>query len=369
MDLRLEKIINVRKDGNIYQGKYMGHSVIIKESLRCNPCLDYEYLIGLEINKIKEQLPFFAHTYELIKNPDRTLLIVEYVKGDNINGLPTTTAERIVLLNIIFCVLYRAQEINGFNHNDLHLGNIIFYPLDDYKQFDFIINGKEYSFISKWSFTIIDFGMSSVLSMRDFIPPGTLWGGGIYRVNLGIAPSVFDPLGDFMVVMMNFPLPNYFNNIIIDMASRGQRNGKESQHPGYMELFPINIIYMSGLIAEENRSPIYYVNEGLSSSQALRFLSSMIQRQREYRETIFDRLSRKGYNRRDLEDNLKYYKKDANPKEKIPEDIKNIFTLFDEFIYPIFYRLKFYIVERYTLTPQDIIETFYHLSRNYKSHK
>lgn len=367
MDLKIEKIINVRKDGNIYKGLYKGRSVIIKESLSCNPCLNYEYIIGTEINKIREILPFFAHTYDIIIDPERTLLIVEYIKGKPICDIPTTLNERIILLNMIFCVLYRAQEINGFNHNDLHMGNILFYPLGTYKQFDFMIHGTPYSFISKWSFSLIDFGMASVKNMEEFISPGTLWGGGLNRVNLGIVPSVFDPLGDFIVIMLRFPLNNYFDRLIDEMTRIGQRKGKLSNNSGYMELLPCMII--NQLISTENRSPIYYVYDGISREEALIHLNTIFRDQREDRNMTLQELTKRGYNLNDLEGAIESYRDNEHPPGGVLEEIKEFFTRFAKMIYPLLYHLKFYIVKHYTLTPLDIIKSFHHHSLKFISYK
>lgn len=169
------------------------------------PNIDYEedswreYMIGLEINKLRKHIPNFMYMFGLYEcneikeneNPTTTMCtreqnkvpfsMMQFIKGEpwmdvlEKNKLPFEDII-IVLLQIVLA-LTLAKSMFNFQHNDLHAGNImivhefppriITYPVPFHGK-------KSITITTSWIPVIIDFGMASINipeSKKYFPPP------------------------------------------------------------------------------------------------------------------------------------------------------------------------------------------------------
>jgi hypothetical protein len=163
--------------------------------------LVYEYLTGLEINHYLPYLPNFLETYGLfearkphvitqyknidifkgnfkynnmsddemliqaVKDPTKNALLLEYVHNscmleEKLKDRDFINNELIFVLFQIYYALFQLRD--KFAHYDLHSANVLLYSpyKDEYIRFRYHIDGKTYSFYSKYIVKLIDYGSS-----------------------------------------------------------------------------------------------------------------------------------------------------------------------------------------------------------------
>ena len=158
-----------------------------------------EYMIGLELNKLRQDVPNFMYMFGLYEcnvihkneNPTSTMCtrdsskvpftMMQFIKGEPFKSFLEKNAlsfEDIVIIMLQVCLaLTFAKLMFNFQHNDMHVGNImivhefppktITYPLA-YR------GNKNISITTSWIPILIDFGMSSMFvteSNEQFDPP------------------------------------------------------------------------------------------------------------------------------------------------------------------------------------------------------
>lgn len=374
MDDLLQHILTQGEEGNIYIGNYNGCQVIIKENTSCNSCLTYEYLIGKEINKLNNDLPFFAQTIDLIYHEGCKYLIVEYIKGmtleDFLREEKIDTPQFYTLILFILCVLKTAQERIGFNHNDLHLRNIIVFPLNEPQPFTFTFTeGDTINFTTQFSFKLIDFGASRVDNMKDIIPEGTFWEGGLERVSTGIVPSLNDPVGDLMMTLGHLSLTDQFIDLFNSLAQETHRLPKipvphdEPELSGRINLIDSNLLgKIRDLPITINRSPIIYVDNEVNQQDI--DIDSLLNESNRERERLKDigikhniPPSKSGL----MLLNAKYCEKVPLENDPLSQMIHDLILKFNYPVYCLLYRLKYDCIKKTTLKPRDIVMKVYNL--------
>lgn len=380
MDYLFHHILVQREEGNIYLGTYRDCQVIIKENISCNSCLTYEYLIGKEINNLNRDLPFFAQTIDLVSHQGREYLIIEYIKGIPLEELlkeeKINTQQFYTLILFILCVLLMAQERSQFNHNDLHLCNIIVYPLNEPKTYTFAFKeGDTITFTTQFSFKLIDFGASRVGNMEDIISEGTIWEGGLERVSTGIVPSLNDPQGDLMMTLGHLSLTDELIELFNNLAQETCRCPKiclakdEPELSGRVNLISPDILdKIQELPVTINRSPIIYVYYEADPQEIQDNIERLLQESKREWEKI-----RQIGNEHNISQartgliliNAKYQEKISQGNELLSQIIHDLIHKFNYPVYSLLYRLKYDFIKKTTLKPKDILMKVYHLVEPY----
>lgn len=220
--------ISLRTEGEVFNATININDrmtdIVVKTNLDIN-CLYYEYLVGLEVNKLTS-IPNFIETYAffLLENigPLTTteeeegslqygqyipFLLIEKVTGERFGDIIYTIPEEDLpsLMLQLMGALQVAQNRIGFTHYDFHLGNIMYTPLATPQTIIYNLRTtpgitahdvQGYSIETRHILRIIDYGYSH--ARLSTIPPGlrvcitdVLWWE-------GIVPTVKDPLTDIL---------------------------------------------------------------------------------------------------------------------------------------------------------------------------
>ena len=224
--------------------------------------LMYEYIVGLFMDRYNKYFPCFLQTYGIYKykrNPhtrknkvklrknmldllavnriDRPLynisckkseslaILIQYFKNSfSLAELLDTEYNEefynsIMKSNTIFEILFQvyiplAQMANVFTHYDLHLGNILLYPIDGYIEFRYNYNdGRVITFCSKYIAKIIDYG-------RSYFNTGT-FSSLNYLENLCKEPKCNPDCGsDFGYTILNTSVADKFYGIVPSQVNR-----------------------------------------------------------------------------------------------------------------------------------------------------
>lgn len=202
MDFRNIKILSERLEGTVYKAFINDTEVILKSNLICSSCLEYEFLIGKELNKLES--PYLVETigYELVPEIGTKCLIQEMANGITLAKFMTDHS-LVEICTVIIQIIMALIELQayGFNHNDLHSENIIVESLEDSIVLEY--NYKNTSFNLKTSFhpRFIDYGTSRVDGMENLIPEGFYIGINMYSMLYGTVGSIFDPYFDFFSIV------------------------------------------------------------------------------------------------------------------------------------------------------------------------
>lgn len=122
-----------------------------------------DYCVGLHLNKVSEEAPFFVKTIGCYQHKNQFHIALEYVDGINLKEFisdPWTTIEDFV--NIFFQILLGleiAQNKIRFTHYDLHSENVLLVRNNSPITVD--MYGYEYTLRYKYRPVIIDFGLST----------------------------------------------------------------------------------------------------------------------------------------------------------------------------------------------------------------
>ena len=155
--LTIGENIYPRDTGSIFTGNVGSIDVIIKTDYDYH-CLRYEYLVGLEVNKLES--PNFIKTFALflMTNPEKgyiPYLVLEKVRGiafrdfkakfDHLNNIALQLA----------LALQHAQDLIDFTHYDLHLENVMYVALPQQTSLQYKIREKIYTIETDYILKII----------------------------------------------------------------------------------------------------------------------------------------------------------------------------------------------------------------------
>lgn len=220
--LEFGEIISERDEGDIINAYvYKNHDRnqrenIILKSHRNPECLRYEYLVGLEVNKLRFYVDNFVMTYGLFllenragyaphKNPViaaeeefptrrkyTPYLMIEKVYGNPLSKIIENLSNHDIhsILLQLFNALQIAQDQIQFTHYDLHLDNVIITELVKPQQ----IKYSNLVLETNYQIKIIDYGSSHA----SIIPISDLYAclAADANIEYGNIPSIFDPLVD-----------------------------------------------------------------------------------------------------------------------------------------------------------------------------
>jgi hypothetical protein len=159
-----------------------------------------DYCVGLYINKVLKEAPFFVKTIGCYQHKNQFHIVLEYIDGINLKEFisdPSTTIRDFV--NIFFQILLGlevAQNKIRFTHYDLHSENVLLVHNNSPTTVE--MYGYEYTLRYKYRPIIIDFGLSTAqtCSSRDgqkqVVGQGSLENKGIYdHISAGYDAYVF----------------------------------------------------------------------------------------------------------------------------------------------------------------------------------
>ena len=221
--LRFGETISKREEGIVLNGYVLREgdpaganpiNIVLKTNLDYK-CLSYEYLVGLEVNKLNPVIPNFIQTHGLflIRNPDYDpnaeelgsygeyipYLMIEKVMGEQIDKVfPKLTEQQLnhLMLQLVL-LLQVSQNIIDFTHYDLHLGNILYVELPEPIVIHYRIGpNNNFDFSTNYLLKVIDYGYSH--ARLTTIPNGLYACVRHQALIEGIVPSVKDPLTDIM---------------------------------------------------------------------------------------------------------------------------------------------------------------------------
>lgn len=168
--------------------------------------LTHEYRVGLVLNGLES--PHFVKTLKLETSGDTDTLYITYAQGDTIgdyfSGVLSGVASTEGIDNFVFCIkhlvliLADAAYRTGFNHNDLHNGNILVDYGDSVRYTYQTVLGS-IDIESPWRITIIDYGFSHIDGIGNEwaeIRPGVLVAGTV--------PSVRYDTDDLMLISIRY---------------------------------------------------------------------------------------------------------------------------------------------------------------------
>jgi len=203
MDLRVllegASLLTKQPEGEVYKVSYGGKDYVLKKRLSWPGCLEHEYKVGLELDKLG--LPWFGKTYQHQVNSDYDLLLLEYLEGETLAQLSRRVTEGTIatIIKEVLMIILHTQKLVEYTHYDLHHSNIIVKELaipttKNYHFFD-----QDYTISSNFHIWIIDHGGSHIAGLEH----------GEYESNIaslscGVVPSVFDNLYDLSVVTMAY---------------------------------------------------------------------------------------------------------------------------------------------------------------------
>ena len=204
-----------RDEGEIYLAKVYGKSVVVKTSYKLE-CLIYEFLVGEQVNSLhSKNFPETLGIY-LLPNKDRIKpyeeyiphLLLEYVQGKTLDNYIHMSENSLLLVFYqLICILQLAQEQIEFTHYDLHSGNIIIEKSHIPVTLEYNLKRGKKILKTKTIVHIIDFGYSHV--KLPVVPKNCLVCLRRLMLDIGIVPSVFDPLGDFLYLSFVAFLSDY----------------------------------------------------------------------------------------------------------------------------------------------------------------
>lgn len=100
--------------------------------------------------------------YEYITSlSDKTMTLYDYIISDKISK-ERKNANLVNILIMLMISLQKAQDVMGFTHYDLHLGNVLLVQLNKTYKFVYEYNGKKYNIVLDYFPFIIDYGRSYV---------------------------------------------------------------------------------------------------------------------------------------------------------------------------------------------------------------
>lgn len=142
MFIKKNKLQNQGRYSKVFEGTYNSKKILIKENDKCDVNLLHEHLVSQALQKTKCN-KFFSKSLFFYENQQKQTLIIEWIDHVDTfykfykNEKISQTIINNIVLHIFFILKLAYQECK-FNHNDLHLNNILivktkesFYEYDD----------------------------------------------------------------------------------------------------------------------------------------------------------------------------------------------------------------------------------------------
>jgi hypothetical protein len=170
--------------------------VVVKRSknVRFDEITLRDFCIGIHLNKIIDEAPFFVRTLGSFQHNDKFNIVTEYIEGVTLKTFIQNKEHDFTdFLNIFFQILLGleiAQNKFNFSHYDLHTDNIILVPIN----YSFNISLYGYSYTIKYDYkpVMIDFGLSSIHIKGQTLGQKKLETKGIYdRISPGYDIYIF----------------------------------------------------------------------------------------------------------------------------------------------------------------------------------
>lgn len=128
-----------------------------------------EYYVGMQINKLLEQVPNFVYTFGAIKSGNvkdkNVALILQHLNAKSLSDVleeMTDVSEFLELYCQLLIALELAQRECSFCHYDLHTDNVLVLELKKEHSYTVSFESKTFKVKTKRIPIIIDFGLSSV---------------------------------------------------------------------------------------------------------------------------------------------------------------------------------------------------------------
>jgi hypothetical protein len=159
------------------------HVVVKKaKSARFDEILMRDFCVGLNLNKIIRDAPFFVRTIGCFEHKNQFQITTEFVAGDTLKYVIrskefTFTSFLNIVLQILLGLEYAQNKLN-FSHYDLHTDNVL--VVRDSKPFTVTLYGYDYTIRHPLKPIMIDFGLSSVCSKGQTLGQKSLETKGIY---------------------------------------------------------------------------------------------------------------------------------------------------------------------------------------------
>jgi hypothetical protein len=170
--------------------------VVVKRSknIRFDEITLRDFCIGIHLNKIIDDAPFFVRTLSSFQHNNKFNIITEYIEGVTLKTFIQNKEHDFTdFLNIFFQILLGleiAQNKLNFSHYDLHTDNIILVPIKN--SFNVSLYGYSYTVKYDYKPVMIDFGLSSIHIKGQTLGQKKLETKGIYdRISPGYDIYVF----------------------------------------------------------------------------------------------------------------------------------------------------------------------------------
>lgn len=222
--------------------------------------LDHEYYIGLKLNELGS--PHFIQTISLTPHPTRR--DTDVLRLSKASGISATEflwqnpkSYLLFVRHLILIISDVAQRV-GFNHNDLHLDNILVVKTH-LKRYNYLTHIGEKSIVSPYHITIIDYEFSRIDDVKDewaCIGPDPLVA--------GLIPSVRDDFSDLIFIAIRYLVMEgvapKFNDIAVRYGFQPFIRQKYKYFCGRGNNPDLNIIFDKNLIISKAEPKFYLAN-------------------------------------------------------------------------------------------------------------
>jgi len=160
--------------------------IVIKKakSSRFNEITCRDFCVGIGLNKILTEAPFFVHTLGCFDYKNQFYIATEFVDGINLKSfLQNKTSTFKDFINIFFQILLGleiAQNKLNFSHYDLHTDNVILVPQHN-QSLQVLLYGRLYTIKYQFKPVMIDFGLSSIHTKGHTVGQNSLESKGIFN--------------------------------------------------------------------------------------------------------------------------------------------------------------------------------------------
>lgn len=205
------KTLEDRNTGSVYLFDNTGDNsipqIVVKTEYNRKECLYYEFLVGMELNKLNS--PHIVKTLGFYEKDNIGILILEYINGKILQSYyrELGKSKSVDLCLITLSVIQQINTITNFTHYDLHAGNVILVKTNTPVQYPLKIQDDIKIINSNFIVKIIDFGRSYIQSIDNQWAESSL-----DSLCNGVVPSVYDDMYDLCKIMTAFTYEFYARN-------------------------------------------------------------------------------------------------------------------------------------------------------------
>lgn len=194
------KTVSKRPEGDIYLFRDTSTSpncqIVVKTRHTCKECLYYEFLVGMELNKL--DCPHIVKTLGFYQKQNIGILLLEYLEGitlEDIFSYKSVNTSVSVCLQLL-SVLQQINRLTKFTHYDLHEDNVILIESPEPISYRYFLNNSYITIHSNYLIKILDFGAAYIDGIdQQWVELNNL---SIYN---GMVPSVYDDMYDMATVL------------------------------------------------------------------------------------------------------------------------------------------------------------------------